>query len=185
MAQPARTAKAVRNPKNVTPIQPEKPALAPTPAQSEVSRIQDQLRRAIEGDAWHGPAVLELLQEVPVDLAPAKPLDQAHSIWEIVVHITAWQSAIVRRLHGEALQLSQQEDWPEVTDFGERAWQKAIEALEQNYDQLDQAIGKLSDAQLNDAVPGKKHNIYFMLHGIIQHNLYHAGQIAVLKKSSR
>jgi len=126
-----------------------------------------------------------LLQEVPVDLAPAKPLDQAHSIWEIVLHITAWQNAIVRRLQGEALHLNQKEDWPEVNDFGERAWSDAIRTLEQSFDQLDQTIGALSDAQLNHAVPGKKYNIYFMLHGIIQHNLYHAGQIALLKKSSR
>ena len=185
MAEPARTSKAVRNHKNVTPIQAEKPSHLQANAQSEVSRIQDQLRRSLEGDAWHGPAVLELLNEVPVDLAPAKPLDQAHSIWEIALHITAWQNAIVRRLQGEAVRLVQKEDWPEVTDFGERAWQGALQALEQSYDQLDQSIGKLSDADLNRAVPGEKHNVYFMLHGIIQHNLYHAGQIALLKKSSR
>lgn len=193
MAQPARTAKAVRNPKNVSPIQPKQPLppqsssqfAAQSPAQSEVSRIQDQLRRAIEGDAWHGPAVLELLQEVPVDLAPAKPLDQAHSIWEIVLHMTAEQNTVVRRLKREVPELSQQQDWPEVTDFGERAWSNAVRALEQSFDRLDQTIGALSDAQLNHAVPGKKYNIYFMLHGIIQHNLYHAGQIALLKRSSR
>jgi len=194
MPQPARTAKAVRNAKNVTPIQPEQP-LPPqsspqsptqsTAPQSEVSRIQDQLRRAIEGDAWHGPAVLELLQQVPVDLAPAKPLDQAHSIWEIVLHIIAEQNAVVRRLQGAAFHLNQKEDWPEVSDFGEPAWQDARRALEQSFDQLDQSIGRLSDSQLNHAVPGEKYNVYFMLHGIIQHNLYHAGQIALLKKSSR
>lgn len=180
MAEPARKPKVANHQKSVTPI---KPAVAS--AQSEISRIQDQLRRAMEGEAWHGPAVLELLNDVPVDLAPAKPLDQAHSIWEITLHIANWQEVIVDRLNGKARMLSQEEDFPEVTDFGEGAWRETIKKVEDSFDRLDQAIGKLSDHDLNNAVPGKKYNVYFMLHGVIQHSLYHAGQIALLKKSQR
>jgi uncharacterized damage-inducible protein DinB len=180
MAEPARKPKAAHDQKSVTPIKP-----AAAGAQSEVSRIQDQLRRAMEGEAWHGPAVLELLNEVPVDLAPAKPLDQAHSIWEIALHIAAWQQVIVERLNGKARTLSQEEDFPAVTDCSESAWRQTVQSVEESFDRLDQAIGKLSDADLNNPVPGKKYNVYFMLHGIVQHSLYHAGQIALLKKSSR
>ena len=178
MSQVARKPKAVVDKKPVT-------AIKPAAAQSEISRIQDQLRRAFEGDAWHGPAVLELLSETPVDLAPAKPLDQAHSIWEIALHIGNWLDVIVERLNGKARHPSHQEDWPEVTDFGESAWREVIQQVEASFDRLDQTIGRLTDENLNDAVPGKKYNVYFMLHGVIQHSLYHAGQIAVLKLSQR
>lgn len=180
MAAPARKPKAAQNHKSVTPIK-----RASAEAQSEVARIQDQLRRAMEGDAWHGPAVLELLNEVPVDLAPAKPLDQAHSIWEVALHIAIWLDVIVERLGGKARIPSQQEDWPEAADFSDSAWREVIKKVESSFDRLDQAIGKLSDADLNHPVPGKKYNVYFMLHGVIQHSLYHAGQIALLKKSQR
>ena len=152
---------------------------------SDVARLAEQLKSCFSGSPWHGSSLMELLLQTPVDLAPAKPLEHAHSIWEIVLHIIAEQDAVVRRLQGAAFHLNQKEDWPEVSDFGEPAWQDAIRALEQSFDQLDQAIGRLSDSQLNHAVPGEKYNVYFMLHGIIQHNLYHAGQIALLKKSSR
>lgn len=178
MAQPARKPKAAHDQKPV-PIKPQ------ATHATEVGRIQDQLRRAMEGDAWHGPAVLELLNEIPVDLAPAKPLDQAHSIWEIALHIAAWQQVIVERLAGRARTLSQEEDFPAIADFSEGAWRETVQRVEDSFDRLDQAIGRLSDADLDRPVPGKKYNIYFMLHGVIQHSLYHAGQIALLKKSSR
>src|SRR5579864_2340654 len=114
MAEPARKPKANHNKKPAASVSKFEPTHA-----SEISRIQDQLRRALEGDAWHGPAVLELLNDTPVDLAPAKPLDQAHSIWEIALHIANWQQVIVDRLCGKARTLSQEEDFPGVADFGE------------------------------------------------------------------
>src|SRR5579864_46951 len=180
MAEPARKPKANHNKKPAASVSKFEPTHV-----SEISRIQDQLRRALEGDAWHGPAVLELLNDTPVDLAPAKPLDQAHSIWEIALHIAAWHGAVVERLNGKAVQLKQEEDWPSVADFSEGAWRETIHHVEQSFDRLDQSIGKLSDEDLNGPVPGKKYNVYFMLHGVIQHSLYHAGQIALLKRSSR
>jgi|SRR5438105_4143660 len=152
---------------------------------SEVSRIQDQLKRAMEGGAWHGPALLELLAETPVDLAPAKPLAHAHSIWEIVLHVAAWNAAILQRLQGKEVELNQEQDWPTVKDFGELAWAATLKRLRQSYEALYAGIGKISDANLNDRAPGRNHDVYFMLHGIVQHILYHAGQIAVLKKSER
>ena len=153
---------------------------------SEISRIEDQLKRSMEGPAWVGPCVLGLLSEIPVDLAPAKPLEHAHSIWEIVLHIAAWQRAARRRLQGEEAELSPAEDWPPVTDVSEAAWRKAIKDLRQSYDALKKSITKLGDDKaLAAKVPNREHDYYFLLHGIIQHNFYHAGQIGVLKKSSR
>jgi uncharacterized damage-inducible protein DinB len=151
----------------------------------EVARIEDQLRRSFEGEAWHGPSLMELLREVPVDVAPAKPLEHAHSIWEIVLHITAWQNAVAKRLPGEVVELSAQQDWPAVSDFDEAAWKEALRALNQSYKTLAAAIAKLNDSDLSRQAPGRKHDLYVLLHGIVQHNLYHAGQIALLKKSSR
>jgi hypothetical protein len=63
-------------------------------------RIADQLKRAFEGDAWHGPAVLEVLQGVTARAAASKPIPGAHSIWELVLHIAAWDGVIRRRMEG-------------------------------------------------------------------------------------
>jgi uncharacterized damage-inducible protein DinB len=151
---------------------------------SEIQRIVDQLRRAFERDAWHGPAVRELLAGVTADRAAAKPLAHAHSIWEIVLHIATWENIVRRRLRGEVINdLSAEEDWPVVRDTSEAAWRKALQDLEQANQALREAIAPLDETRLAESVPGKSHSVYVMLHGLIQHDLYHAGQIAVLKKA--
>ncbi len=150
---------------------------------SEITRIQDQLHRALQADAWHGPCLSALLADVTAPKAAAKPIPAAHSIWELVLHIAAWQKIGVRRLAGEmVVDVPEEENFPPVTDKGEVAWKKAKEGLALAHEQLMDAIGRLTDARLEEIVPGKGHSVYVLLHGIIQHNLYHAGQIAILKK---
>jgi GNAT superfamily N-acetyltransferase/uncharacterized damage-inducible protein DinB len=151
---------------------------------SEIQRIEDQLRRAFEGDAWHGPAVRELLGDVTAAKAAARPLPDAHSIWEIVLHIATWEGVVRRRLQGEAVaDLPSEQDWPPVQETTETAWHKAMDDLDRGHRALREAIARSDEGRLAELVPGKEHSVYHMLHGIIQHDLYHAGQIAVLKKA--
>jgi uncharacterized damage-inducible protein DinB len=149
----------------------------------EVNRIDDQLKRAFEGHAWHGPSVLEVLADITAERAAAKPLLGAHSIWEIVLHATAWHVGVRRRLEGEHVELSPEEDWPPVTDTSDTAWRQALAALEQTHTELRSTASRLADSRLPEKVAGKDHSVYVMLHGLIQHNLYHAGQMALLKKT--
>jgi uncharacterized damage-inducible protein DinB len=148
----------------------------------EVARIHDQLVRAFHGEAWHGAAVRELVSGVNAEQAARKVLPHAHTIWEIVLHISAWQRAVLGRLQGREMQLTPEQDWPRVADTGERAWKGALAELEETHRQLADAVAALDEAALERVVPGKSYSVYYMLHGVIQHDLYHAGQIAVLRK---
>ena len=150
---------------------------------SEATRIADQLRRAFDGSAWHGPALLEILEDVHAETAAAKPLANAHSIWELAMHVAAWDGAILRRLAGEKLQLRASENFPRVKKPTEAAWRKTVADLERTHETLVKTVASLPDARLWDRVPGKRYDFYFMLHGTVQHELYHAGQIAILKKA--
>lgn len=150
---------------------------------SEMSRISDQLHRAFYGEAWHGSSVMELLKGVTATQAAAHPMPPAHSIWEVVNHITAWKGAVVRRLQGEEVELKGDKDWPPVKDPSAASWRKTLAALEESHQRLEKAVAGLTDASLDSPVPNRDHNVYFMLHGVIQHDLYHAGQIALLKKA--
>lgn len=154
----------------------------PGPEIEEKPRIADQLKRAFEGDAWHGPAVLEVLEGVNARAAASKPVSGAHSIWEIVLHIAAWDGAIRRRMAGQALQLSDEQDFPPVKDSSDAAWHRALENLKQSHAELIQALLAMPDYRLTAQVPGKDYDFYHMLHGAVQHELYHAGQIALLRK---
>jgi uncharacterized damage-inducible protein DinB len=151
---------------------------------SEAARIADQLRRAFDGEAWHGDSLFEILKGVTAARAGARPIAGAHSIWELVLHIAAWDGA-VRRLGGTAVELSGAENFPAVTDSSEAAWRTAQAQVRRVYEQLVAAVAALPDSQLDDMVPGKEvahYTFYYMLHGVAQHELYHAGQIALLKK---
>ncbi len=150
---------------------------------NEVNRILDQLHRSMFGEAWHGPAVMELLAGLDAESASARPIDHAHSIWELTLHIAAWQGAVRTRIGGKAVELSDEQDWPPVTDTGKAAWERAVRSLRDAYEQLRDAVAALDDLKLLAPVPGRDYNIYFLVHGVIQHNLYHAGQIAILKKA--
>ena len=150
---------------------------------AEASRIADQLRRAFYGSAWHGPAVLELLGDVDAATAAAKPLKDVHSIWELVLHVAAWDRAGLRRLGGEKCQLKASANFPRVPAATESAWREAMAAAKRTHDTLVETVAGLSDKRLRDQVPGKRYDFYHMLHGIAQHELYHAGQIAILKKA--
>jgi uncharacterized damage-inducible protein DinB len=149
---------------------------------SEGARIADQLRRAFDGSAWHGPALLELLEDVDATTAAAKLLPKIHSIWELVLHIAVWDDAGLRRLAGNKWQPSGLANFPLVSAPTEVAWRKAIAATKRTHDALVNTVAKLSDSRLGDRVPGKRYDFYHMLHGIAQHELYHAGQVAILKK---
>jgi uncharacterized damage-inducible protein DinB len=151
---------------------------------TEAGRAAEQLRKAFEGEAWHGPAVLELLADVDAATAAAHPLPEVHSIWELVLHIAAWDDAVNRRIVlKRALQLNDAENFPVVQDKSAAAWKKAIAHVKRTHAELLRTVTALPDQRLTERVPGKKYDIRFMLEGVAQHELYHAGQIAILKKT--
>lgn len=151
----------------------------------EVERITDQMHRAFYGDAWHGPAVMDLLKEVTAVLAAGRPVNHAHTIWEIVNHLSAWKEAVRQRLLGEYIQLDGELDWPPMRDVLASDWEKTVEQLKQRHDALEKTVAGLSESKLDTPWLAGKATCYFLIHGSIQHDLYHAGQIALLLKAQQ
>jgi len=154
---------------------------------SETTRLADQIRRAFDGDAWHGDSVVELLQGVNAKMAAAYPIKNAHSIWELLLHIAAWDGAVLTRIGGTAVHLVDEQNFPPVKDTSDAAWRKAIEHAKDTHNTLVKAVTVFPDSRLHEQVPGKTENYYnffYLFSGIVQHELYHAGQIALLKKAA-
>jgi uncharacterized damage-inducible protein DinB len=152
---------------------------------SEIDRILDQLKRAYEGNAWHGPSIKESLNGVTAEQARRRPLKNAHSIWELVHHIAVWEDVGRRRLQGDPAEvpISSPEDWPPADDATDAAWEKAKAALDRGHQALVEAIAQVPESRLDEPILEGKSSVYVTLHGVIQHDLYHAGQIAILKKA--
>ncbi|HXE91342.1 MAG TPA: DinB family protein [Terriglobales bacterium] len=151
----------------------------------ETIRIADQLQRSYAGGAWHGPSLRQVLAGVDARRAAAHPVPHAHSIWELVLHVTTWNRAVLRRVEGRSVRVSAAENFPKVTDTSAAAWKRAQQALADAHRALHRAVRRIPDSRLGRKVPGKPQTVYFMLHGLVQHNIYHAGQMALLKKARR
>jgi uncharacterized damage-inducible protein DinB len=146
--------------------------------------IADQLRRAFYGAAWHGPSLRELLEDIDAAAAGAKPLPDAHSIWELLLHVAVWDGVAARRLQGAKCQPTGIKNFPGVPKRPtEAAWRKAVARTKQTHDALVKTVAALPESRLRERVPGKRYSFLHMLHGVVQHELYHAGQIAILKKA--
>jgi uncharacterized damage-inducible protein DinB len=145
----------------------------------EIERILDQLNRSWGGPSWTGVDIQPLLDGISEAQARAHPLPNAHSILELLSHMTTWMTAVASRLSGETRELTPEEDWRDVTQL---PWPAAISEMENAQSHLSDVIARLTPDDLDKKVAGRKYTIYVMLHGVIQHNLYHAGQIGLLKK---
>jgi uncharacterized damage-inducible protein DinB len=148
-------------------------------ANSEIERIVDQMERAFDGNAWHGPSVMKILRGIGSNEASARLFPETHTVREIVAHMTAWKRIVARRVSGEVVKVTAAQDWPKPTG----AWSGAITELQRAHRDLIKAVRKLPASRLSARVPGKRHDFYVALHGMVQHDLYHAGQIALLKKA--
>ncbi len=152
---------------------------------SEIDLIIDQLKRAFDGEAWHGPALMEILDGINAETGAARPIASVHSIWELVLHVAGWEDVIIRRIvHGKPAELSNEENFGgAISDHSESAWRNAVKKLQEKHSELIKTVSSLPEARLNDPVPGRDYDNRFMLLGAVQHIAYHGGQIALLKKS--
>jgi len=133
-------------------------------------RYLDQLNKAFGGEAWYGPALRNLLDGVSEEQARQHPIEGAHSILELVVHIRTWMDVVARRV--ATAPVTTVEDW---SDLSGTSWANTLEELEHAESRLSDAVARLSDERL-DAVHDE-------ILGVLQHNVYHSGQIVMLKKA--
>ncbi|HET7550917.1 MAG TPA: DinB family protein [Gemmatimonadaceae bacterium] len=160
---------------------------------SEVDELIADLERGHAGTPWHGPSRAVVLADVSAEEAAWAPPGSVHSIWEIVLHMTAWTNEVARRLLGGVPDYPAAGDWPPVPTLATEAeWAHAMAALNDAHQDLiatlrgiksvslAELIGNISDGQLGTRVSHAA-----MVRGIAQHDAYHTGQIAILKKLFR
>ena len=147
--------------------------------------LLDTLRRSFDGEAWHGPAVLDTLADVNEEQAAWRPPNAAHSVWEIALHIAAWANEVAQRLEGGKPGEPKEGDYPKPAGN----WEDAIARVEDARDRLVDVVKRMREPEL-DKLVGSEHNAALAtgftyagsIEGIAQHNAYHAGQMRMLLK---
>jgi uncharacterized damage-inducible protein DinB len=157
---------------------------------SETVHLADLLDRVMTGDPWHGSNVETLLHGLSAAEAARKPLAYGHSVWELVLHMTGWAREVRARLDGAPAGEPPDGDWPAVRDFSEAAWVRDRAALFGAHAELSAAIRRTAASALDqpvvdyrDRAAGTGLSKYLTLHGLIHHSVYHAGQIAQLRRA--
>jgi len=150
------------------------------PLRIECTRLADQLERSFRGGAWHGPALLEILGGVKAPAAQWRPLPESHSIAELVGHLTFWMENTCGQLGGAPA--TGHGEWGQGEPLTESEWAETVKELVASHRNLQAALEALDDARLDDPAPGSDPTLRSLLLGTLQHNAYHAGQIALLRR---
>lgn len=149
----------------------------------ELTRLEEQVRLVLEGEAWHGPAILETLTGISADAAAAHPISGAHSIWEIVLHLAATYRLVLQRIQGHSVNLSAEQDWPAVPAPDAQRWREAIEELRMLNGEVRRAMLAFAEDRLDQVLAAGHSSAYIHFAGLAQHDAYHAGQISLLRKA--
>lgn len=144
---------------------------------NRVETLLKELRDVYEGSPWYGDSLRKTLARVSEAEANERPLARAHSIAELVGHITTWIDTVHRRIDGEVVHVTAAENFPYSGN-----WKEQVRRLDEAYAALVARVSSMSDADLDGKVAGKRQTAEYAIRGVVQHCIYHQGQIALLRK---
>lgn len=154
---------------------------------SDLEALRQDLHKVYDGNPWHGSSITQVLKGIDADLAARRSIPRAHTIWEIVLHMTGWTREVASRVRGAPAK-SPPEDWPAARfGAGEPAWKTARDDLAASQKDVEAAVGELKPDDLirwieNQA--GTSCTVGTVIRGLLQHHTYHEGQIAILKRAA-
>lgn len=159
--------------------------------ESDFDALRDDLRQAYDGDPWYGSPITAVLKGVDAKTAGHRPVANAHTIWELVLHMTGWTREVASRVRGNEAG-NPPEDWPSQPEtFTDAGWRAAQADLRTAHQDLISAVDALKPADLvrvvgdqRDPAGGTGKTVGSHIRGLLQHHTYHLGQIALLKKAA-
>lgn len=153
-------------------------------ANKEIQSIIKNLENTLDGEPWYGRPVYAILREIDSSIAYQKPTPGSHSLIELLYHMLTWAEFTLKRIEEDKvndLAAFEKLDWRDI-DPKIHDWDEALAALIATHQQIIALLHTKDDAFLKEIVDFRQYNFRFLLNGLIQHNIYHTGQIAYLKK---
>ncbi|HET9066532.1 MAG TPA: DinB family protein [Gemmatimonadales bacterium] len=147
---------------------------------SDADQLAAELQAVFSGEPWHADALMAILAGISATQAGWRPRAGVHCILELVEHLTLWKHVVRARVDGDPMADANDRDWP--TTAAQAEWSEALDRLVAAHHALVGRIRSLTDAELDALVPGRSIAMRQMLHGVIYHDVYHAGQIRLLQR---
>ncbi len=155
----------------------------------EIKHTAVALKMVTEGPGWHGPSVQQILKDITAEEARTKPTTGSACIWELVLHMRAWERETLSGMNGERVrteEITREEDWPPLKDSSDEAWAALKEEIAVGHRELRERVKKLTPEDLDLKVDSQAdYPLYALIHGIIAHEAYHGGQLGLIKASLR
>jgi uncharacterized damage-inducible protein DinB len=152
-------------------------------------KLSRELEKVLSGDPWYGNAVYPIIEQVSFEAAFEKTPGAAHTIAEIVLHMLAWTEEVLDRMNGKAASLPLSGDWPETGNPDEQKWQNYVNDLKLVNVNLLGLIRDFPDEKWNEPMNEEKDRelgsgvtYEELVDGLIQHHIYHSGQVAILTR---
>ena len=149
---------------------------------NEVQQLLERYDQTLHGDAWYGDPIWKILQAIDARCAAAQPISGAHTIWQLVMHMEFWERIAARRFSGPVTP-DDAGNFPPTPPPDEAAWQKTLESFRVSNREFRETISRLDSSTLGSNTPGGQRSFRYELVGVIEHHIYHGGQIALLKKA--
>lgn len=150
----------------------------------EILLIAEQLKDAYHGEPWFGRSINEILNEVDNEIVFVKPEGQ-HSIVELLWHMITWKEFTISRLRNDEnkpVKYFEENDWRKLDHSDKTLWQQGLQQFSKLHNELVEVIRQQKDEILSQRVNDRKYDFRKLLNGIVQHDIYHLGQIAYIKK---
>lgn len=151
----------------------------------ESKQIKTALRHLYEGEVWHGPSIKEILVDMTAQDALRRVTPKSKNIAEYLIHITNWRIFALEKLTGGDsydIILNSEADWSVINELDEKGWAEILQNYEEAQTELLEVVDTYTNAKLEAIVPGRKYTFYTLLHGVIHHDIYHSGQMMMLKR---
>jgi uncharacterized damage-inducible protein DinB len=153
---------------------------------ARAQRLSDEILRSAGKDAWHGPSVKDALEGVTLHEATRRPPGGGHSIAELAAHLLFWHEEALAVVGGRPYRDNDEAaQWPAPGVTTEQMWQALVSAIEARNRALAEQAGNLDEHALERHIEEREYDLEFLLHGMAQHNAYHAGQISLIKSMVR
>jgi len=148
---------------------------------NEIQRLIERYEQTLHSDSWYGDPVWKILEGIDARCAAAQLIPGTHTIWQLVMHMEFWERIAARRFSGPVTP-EEAGNFPATPAPDEAEWQKTLESFRASNREFRQAISQLDAGTLDSNTPGGQRTFRYELVGVVEHHIYHAGQIALLKK---
>lgn len=152
---------------------------------SRIYHLIQSLEHVLEGSPWYGESVMEKLERMDYRVVNEVPSGLSNSIARLVKHMINWRVFTAEKLKGNTafdIRLNSTDDWPEITIHSEQQWRDLLQELKATQDQLFTQLRSKNEDDLEQPCHGKSYSLGFLVEGIVQHDVYHLGQIAIIEK---